>query len=137
MDSELLRERKKRKKSSCVAQVSSKHTEVESRWTTDTKRQVSNQSQAFRTYISPELELFHIQPTQSTGKEVGFAATPCGSMCPCWLQEGMKECSEPEGGQTFSHAFYSRPGFPQSLPIWSPSYHLPVMLSGGGDREAE
>lgn len=56
-------------------------------------------------------------------------------MYPCLLQEGMKKCSEPEGGQAFSCAFYSRPGFPQSLQKWVPPYHLPVMVSGGGDRE--
>lgn len=89
----------------------------------------------FAAYVSPELELFHIQPTQSTGKEVGFAPTPCGKMRSCLLQEGMKECSEPEAGQAFSCAFYSYPGFPQSLQIWAPSYHLPVTLSGRGEGE--
>lgn len=34
---------------------------------------VSNQSHVFCSYISPELELFHIQPAQSTGKQVGFS----------------------------------------------------------------
>lgn len=64
-----------------------------------------------------------------------FLPTSCGRMCPCLLQEGMKECSEPEAGQTLSCAFYSCPGFLQSLQIWASSYHLPVMLSGEGDRE--
>lgn len=56
-----------------MAHVSSKHVEVESMQTAGTKRQgTTTQTQVLCTCVSPELELFHSQPAQSTGKETGF-----------------------------------------------------------------
>lgn len=64
-----------------MAHASSKRMKVESMRTTGTEKQgTTTQPQVSCTYVSPEMELFHIQPTQSTGKEMGFVPPPCGDV---------------------------------------------------------
>lgn len=75
------KDRGKREENSLTAHGSSKHLEAESVWTTDTERQgTTTQPWVSHTYVSPEPELFRIQPTQRTGRETGFVPAPCGDV---------------------------------------------------------